>query len=431
MHNEKEISLLTKTDFLLSNRLILMKKLIIAFIISSSSLIAQDYPLAPEVWSEPIRIDSLSLKDRGERSPSLTQNLDTMYLFIADGIYMSVLDKGVWRKPMRLSNNVNFGGAIRNPSISKNGKRIYYSAWGGYGQWDIWYNDWDTTINDWGKIKNLGSKLNTSGMDWYLYEVSKDTLLILNDKVATPSPVLYVYDNQNKEWAITDSFSHHMIACCHVQGISMPASRKKIYYSDINFGWSGGMKKHYSELCVVYWDSTKNYWSRPYFININSLAFQPDTTNPFYWTGGMDEFPWISPDGKILYFSSSRDTAKEDSSGLPNIYVSYLLIDEKGNPVSVKKDETIPDGYKLYQNYPNPFNPKTKIRFTLPKPEKVNITIYDIRGRRIAELIDDLMTEGGHEIEFDSERYSISSGVYIYRLRTPSIALVKKSILIK
>lgn len=396
---------------------------------SAITLLAQDYPLAPEVWSQPVKIDSLSLIDRGERNPSLTENLDTMYLFIADGIYMSVFENSNWRKPIRLSRNVNSGGAIRNPSISRNGKRIYYAAWGGYGSWDIWYNDWDKTLNDWGKAKNLGNTLNSSGMEWYLYEVSDDSLFILNDRVATPSPVLYVFDKLMNNWVIADSFNYHMLGCCSMQGLSMPANRNKIYYSDISSLWSGGIDKHYSELCVVYWDSVKNYWSEPYFLNINALASQADTTNPFSWTGGMDEFPWISPDGKTLYFASNRLT-DEDSLGFTNIYVSYLLIDENGYPVSVENDP-IPAGYKLYQNYPNPFNPRTKIRFTLPKNEYANLTVYDIMGRRITELIDAIFISGEHEIEFDADKYNIASGVYIYHLRTPSIVLTNKFVLIK
>ncbi len=418
-----------------------MKRIIfISLIIFSVEIFAQDYPIAPEVWSQPKRVEDIYVKGLDSRNPSLTKNMDTMYFYgsgdrsgdSGGGIYVTILKEGKWQTPKWLNNNVNAGGAMRNPSISKDGRRIYYAAWGGYGNWDLWYNDWDAVTNDWGPYHNLGPKLNSPSMDWYLYEISKDSLLILNDKVATPSPILYVFDKNKNDWAIADSFYYHKLGCCSVQGISMPASKKKIYYSDINFSWSNGnYKKRYSELCVVYWDSVKNYWGEPYFLNINSEAFQPDTTNQFNWLGGIDAFPWISPDGKTLYFHSNRREAIEDGVLGPNIYVSYLLIDENGKPVSVEDEKEIPTGYKLYQNYPNPFNPKTTIRYAVPESTHISLTVYDIQGRKIVELINENKSPGEHEVEFNANKYNLSSGVYIYQLRTSSTVLTNKLTLIK
>ncbi|MCX6174783.1 MAG: T9SS type A sorting domain-containing protein [Ignavibacteriales bacterium] len=410
-----------------------MNKIIVTImVIFSIKLSAQDYPLAPEVWSEPKRVEDIYIKGIDADNPSLTKNLDTMYFYRSGEIYVTTLKEGKWQTPKRLNNNVNAGGAMRNPSISKDGRRIYYAAWGGYGGWDLWYNDWDPLTNDWGSYKNLGPKLNSPTMDWYLYEVSKDTLFILDDKVATPSPILYVFNKTKNDWAIADSFYYHKLGCCSVQGISMPANKKKIYYSDINFSWSNGnYKKRYSELCIVYWDENKNYWSDPYFLNINSEAFQPDPNNPFNWTGGVDEFPWISRNGKTLYFHSSRREAREDSSNAYNIYVSYLLIDENGKPVSVENENKIPTGYKLYQNYPNPFNPSTKIKYSIPETTFISLTLYDIRGRRITELVNEERHPGEYEVELNSNKYNLSSGVYIYQLRTSRAVLTNKLTLIK
>ena len=409
-----------------------MKKLIIISIVifNSAIVLSQDYPLAPEVWSEPKRIEDIYVKGIDATNPSLTKNLDTMYLFIDSDIYRSNKENGKWRKPIRLNTNVNAGDAMNNSSISKDGRRIYYAAWGGYGSWDLWYNDWDTATNDWGPYHNLGSKLNSPSTDWYIYEISKDSLLILNDRVATPSPNLYVSDKNN--WVIADSFYYSKLACCHVQGISMPKNKRKIYYADMNAMWNGGIDEHGAELCVVYWDTNRNYWGEPYFLNINSKSFQPDKTNPFLWIGGADKFPWVSLDGKTLFFDSNRDAANEDTSFLADIYVSYLLIDKNGNPVStVNESNKIPNGYELYPNYPNPFNPSTRIRYTIPESTSVLLTVYNIQGKKVTELVNETKTAGEYEVEFNAGKFKLSSGIYVYQLRTRNAILTNKFTLIK
>lgn len=85
--------------------------------------------------------------------------------------------------------------------------------------------------------------------------------------------------------------------------------------------------------------------------------------------------------------------------------------------------------YKLNQNYPNPFNPVTKISFSLPVESKTLMIIYDISGREIAKLVDESLTAGVHEVNFNGE--FLSSGVYFYKLITPGFTQSKKMVLIK
>ncbi|MBK8551867.1 MAG: T9SS type A sorting domain-containing protein [Ignavibacteria bacterium] len=74
----------------------------------------------------------------------------------------------------------------------------------------------------------------------------------------------------------------------------------------------------------------------------------------------------------------------------------------------------IPATYSLSQNYPNPFNPTTKIDFELPHDGKVNISLYDISGREVAKLVNEVRTAGYHTIEFNGS--DLSSGMYFYRI---------------
>jgi hypothetical protein len=90
---------------------------------------------------------------------------------------------------------------------------------------------------------------------------------------------------------------------------------------------------------------------------------------------------------------------------------------------------TLPKQFKLEQNYPNPFNPSTNIRFSLPLKNDVQLTIYDILGRKIATLVDKTLPAGTHTFNWDASRFA--SGIYLYRLVTQEWATTKKMTLIK
>lgn len=92
----------------------------------------------------------------------------------------------------------------------------------------------------------------------------------------------------------------------------------------------------------------------------------------------------------------------------------------------------IPMVYSLSQNYPNPFNPVTKINYELPKDGRVKLVIYDILGREIKTLVNELKQTGKYTVEFNGTQYA--SGVYFYRIQVEggrSFTAVKKMVLIK
>ncbi len=112
------------------------------------------------------------------------------------------------------------------------------------------------------------------------------------------------------------------------------------------------------------------------------------------------------------------------------------LIDVKvdlGSPITVGVDNTnnnsIPTVYSLNQNYPNPFNPTTTIEFALPMSGNVNLAVYDILGRKVADLVNGNLTAGYHTINFNAS--DLSSGVYFYRIEAGDFVSVKKLMLLK
>ncbi|HWA05807.1 MAG TPA: T9SS type A sorting domain-containing protein [Ignavibacteria bacterium] len=119
--------------------------------------------------------------------------------------------------------------------------------------------------------------------------------------------------------------------------------------------------------------------------------------------------------------TGSRMWAVRNNGGIASS-LSTVGID----PVSTE----IPGYYSLSQNYPNPFNPATKFRFSLPQSSAVTIKIYDIAGREVDVLANDVyMSAGSYEVNYSADR--LSSGVYFYRLTANDYVETKKMVLTK
>jgi len=89
----------------------------------------------------------------------------------------------------------------------------------------------------------------------------------------------------------------------------------------------------------------------------------------------------------------------------------------------------IPKSYSLAQNYPNPFNPVTKINFALPKQGLVTLRVYDVLGREVSTLVNEVKQAGSYSVDFDASM--LSSGVYFYRIESGSFTDIKRMVLIK
>ena len=105
------------------------------------------------------------------------------------------------------------------------------------------------------------------------------------------------------------------------------------------------------------------------------------------------------------------------------------------NALSLDENLTIPTQFALHQNYPNPFNPSTQISFDVPEgSELVSLNIYNILGKKVSTLLNNVVSPGKHKIEWnakDNEGNPVASGIYFYELSSSSFTARKKMLLIR
>ncbi len=91
--------------------------------------------------------------------------------------------------------------------------------------------------------------------------------------------------------------------------------------------------------------------------------------------------------------------------------------------------EQVPDNFKLNQNYPNPFNPSTTIEYSILKSGKVKLIVYDITGKNVRTLVDQIQSPGIYQFDFNASQ--LTSGVYFYKLESGGFTEVRKMFLVK
>jgi hypothetical protein len=109
-----------------------------------------------------------------------------------------------------------------------------------------------------------------------------------------------------------------------------------------------------------------------------------------------------------IAFSHKPDTIQFDPEG-------WILCDKTKVVSDVLQSFSVPKAFSLEANYPNPFNPSTSIRYTLPEPCHVKLTILNILGQQIAQLVNEEQGSGEREVNWNA---AAASGMYYYRLET-------------
>jgi len=206
----------------------------------------------------------------------------------------------------------------------------------------------------------------------------------------------------------------------------------------------------------------------PTIIDTVQISAYTDETIPFEWEESIDIDSEISYSLNIIF--SNADILHEveyndilntnygvsayeyamlmSNNSLPLAYIDYIVeatdgefnvVSDSGkfvlNNVSLSTQIDIkPERFSLHQNYPNPFNPSTTIAYDLPIASIVNITIYDMMGRKIKTLVNEYEAAGFKYSQWNGrndKNESVSAGVYVYLLQTEKFMQNKKMIFLK
>ena len=130
--------------------------------------------------------------------------------------------------------------------------------------------------------------------------------------------------------------------------------------------------------------------------------------------------------------------------------MNWMLTSESGNEftlegsgeITIPTEETftlerkaiIPIAYTLHQNFPNPFNPITNLRYDLPGQAQVILTVYDLMGREVTQLVNTTQEAGFKSVQWnatDMHGKPVSAGVYLSQIRAGEFVQTKKMVLLK
>ncbi len=212
------------------------------------------------------------------------------------------------------------------------------------------------------------------------------------------------------------------------------------YSSNKGYDWSGSINlssNHTGFFPKIKYLSTgkilclwADYFNNQYSIwGAYSLNNGKNWITPFQITsaGNLTALPDFVASGDTIYL-----VWQDFKSGNWEIYFKKFILSQlSGFGNSQNEIKT----FKLYQNFPNPFNSITKIKFEIPiginnkSDYNVVLKIFDVTGKEICTLLNDRLTSGVYEINFDAQ--NLTSGVYFYNLRTEDFNEIRKMILIK
>ena len=147
-------------------------------------------------------------------------------------------------------------------------------------------------------------------------------------------------------------------------------------------------------------------------------------------TGTWSNIGFVQGNGTSTSLHYYSFTDKNLNSGTYSYRLKQIDNDGSSKYINLTESFTIQPGeYRLSQNYPNPFNPTTVINYTLPEKSRVAIKVYNVLGKEVATLVNEVKPAGNHEVSFNAS--NLSSGVYYYTISAGKFTSTKKMILMK
>ncbi len=198
---------------------------------------------------------------------------------------------------------------------------------------------------------------------------------------------------------------------------------------------------------VVRGDSSSSAGILSWSSNTEALAQETlSVVNGSFWSGVLYFPKGVIPAGtQIKYkfyivnssFGGWESAIDDRSFSFPaeDTTLAWRFFNERNSVTGVSSNpETLPKEFRLYQNYPNPFNPETVISFQLSTVSHVDLTVFDLLGRKVATLVNGEKGPGASQMRWDGKDekgHDVRSGLYFYRLTIPVFTQTKKMLLVR
>lgn len=179
------------------------------------------------------------------------------------------------------------------------------------------------------------------------------------------------------------------------------------------------------------WGTVKNFLGNPKDQIVKINLSTGDTTRIGRTGYGVNTLDLAFDESNQLYGIKGSGTLVSDLFKINQTTAAGTMVgsiglkdlsgfDYSGGITALEEEKlNIPSYFSLDQNYPNPFNPSTQIKFSLPTNANVNLTIYNLLGEVVRELVNSEMNSGVHTVQWNSDDVSgskVSSGIYFYKL---------------
>ena len=240
-----------------------------------------------------------------------------------------------------------------------------------------------------------------------------------------------------------------------------PATGPMTLYTDPIFYFTPNIRPSYEEGSEVIWYASSNMSRASY--NADSTLYVPSDIDIFMAKSVNNGRSWTEPENvtntaggpdnpQVEYGVHLANIGSDNEIGIfyqmPNFnvetyppatgyydYLNYVYVGKYENDLESlsttkgNEQDILPSSFVLKQNYPNPFNPITKISYGIDKASDVKLSLYDVRGGFVENLVNKRVGAGNHDFMLDASH--LSSGVYFYTMTVDNVSQTRKLILMK
>jgi hypothetical protein len=285
----------------------------------------------------------------------------------------------------------------------------------------------------------------------YFYEEVADNVVHVNNATSWQNDVLEVYVDPNPTAAVTTAqlgFQMTSLDTADADPAGVPGVTNLLGYNTT----TGATKEDYARRKSnngyvlegrVKWEVLKDATRAitpavGYIFGMATMNHDNDVAQreaSISWATVMNDNVWNTPanhgtveflaDHKLkMTAASARSGAVNDSADVWYNPGKIIKVD-----VPERESEQVPVVFDLSQNYPNPFNPTTTINYNVARQARVKLVVYNVLGREVATLVDDVKSAGRYSVQFNAS--NLSTGTYLYRLSVGDQVFTKKMLLLK